>query len=373
MFALRTVILLWLAPVAFAQPPATPVGVDPVTLQPMSQTVPVIGRVVPLQSGVVAARTAGPVAELAVNIGDHVEPGDIIAKLDQARLQTQKEMQEAELKELQAYKKTAEANEKLAEQELERLQKLRNSAAFTRYDFDKRTQELAVARSSREQAEASIARGEVKLRQAEIELRDSVIRAPYASTVTLRHTSEGAWLSTGDPVVTLISDADLEIEAEVPTERLAGVQPGTQVRLLIGSSEQRATVRAIVPDENPAARTRPVRFVPQFTDLVLGAPLAANQAVTLYLPAGAAAEVLTVSKDAVLRKDAQAIVYVVDGGVAKPRPVQLGEAVGSRFQVLKGLQAGEIVVVRGNERLRPNQPVTYPGEPKVAKADGEES
>ena len=52
------------AGLAMAQPDSTPVGVDVVRQEPMSQTVPVLGRLVATQSGVVAARTAGPVAEL---------------------------------------------------------------------------------------------------------------------------------------------------------------------------------------------------------------------------------------------------------------------------------------------------------------------
>jgi multidrug efflux pump subunit AcrA (membrane-fusion protein) len=43
--------------------------------------------------------------------------------------------------------------------------------------------------------------------------------------------------------------------------------------------------------------------------------------------------------------------------VAVPRPVTLGEAVGSRFVVLRGLKPGELVIVRGNERVRPGMPV----------------
>jgi len=51
------------------------------------------------------------------------------------------------------------------------------------------------------------------------------------------------------------------------------------------------------------------------------------------------------------------VVYVIEGGQAKVRPVKLGEAAGSRFEVLSGLKVGDKVVIRGNERLRPDQNV----------------
>ena len=62
-------------------------------------------------------------------------------------------------------------------------------------------------------------------------------------------------------------------------------------------------------------------------------------------------------KDAVIKRGEQDLVYVVIDGAAQLRPVRLGEAVGTRFEVLEGLSEGDQVVTRGNERLRPNDPV----------------
>jgi multidrug efflux pump subunit AcrA (membrane-fusion protein) len=56
------------------------------------------------------------------------------------------------------------------------------------------------------------------------------------------------------------------------------------------------------------------------------------------------------------------VVYLAEDHSAALRPVQLGEAVGGRFEVLGGLRPGDLVVVRGNERLRPGQAITYPGD-----------
>lgn len=361
----RLPILLSLAlllgfPPTWAQPEeeATPVQVDPVRRQTMTQTVPVIGRLVSLQVGEVAARTAGPVARLAVQVGDQVERGQVLVELDQARLQARVEQQQAELAELQARKATAEANLRLARLELRRLEQLRGSPAFNRSLYDTRNQELAVARSALGEAEARISRGRVTLELARIERADATIRAPFPGTVSLRHTSEGAWLGVGDPVVTLIDDLHLEIEADVPAERLGGLRPGTRVAVnLADGSRHQALVRAVIPDEDPAARTRPVRFVPEFR--TLQSALARNQSVTLELPAGAADEVVSVHKDAILHQGGGTLVYVVDGEQAQPRAVSLGEAVGERMRVLEGLEPGELVVVRGNERLRPGQRVSF--------------
>ena len=98
-----------------------------------------------------------------------------------------------------------------------------------------------------------------------------------------------------------------------------------------------------------------MRFTPRFNGD--HKYLATNQSVTLHIPAGPTRTVVTVHKDAVLNRSEGALVFVVVNGVARPRPVRLGEAVGGRFEVIDGLKPGEKVVVRGNERLRPGQKV----------------
>lgn len=335
---------------------ATPVQVDPVRTEPMSQTIPIIGRLVPMQNSVVAARSAGPVGRVRVQVGDAVGAGDVIAELDRSRLEAVRDRTEAALAEAEARAGTAEANATLAQQELTRLERLRGSAAFNQQLYDTRVQELAVARAARREAEARIAAAEVDRHLARIALEDATIRAPFHGVVTLRHTSEGAWLAQGDPVVTLLNDQDMEIEADVPAEFLVGLARGQLVPVELDRGQVvEAQLRAIIPDENPAARTRPVRFV------LRGAPvalvLAANQPATLRIPAGPEREVVSVHKDAIVRQGLDDVVFVVENGVAQRRIVRLGLAVGARFQVLDGLNPGEQAVVRGNERLRAGQPV----------------
>jgi multidrug efflux pump subunit AcrA (membrane-fusion protein) len=84
--------------------------------------------------------------------------------------------------------------------------------------------------------------------------------------------------------------------------------------------------------------------------------------VTLRIPIGPARQVLSVHKDAIIKRQGQDIVFVVAGEGVESRPVQLGVAVGGRFEVLSGLSQGDRVVVRGNERLRPGAKVRVVGE-----------
>ena len=129
--------------------------------------------------------------------------------------------------------------------------------------------------------------------------------------------------------------------------------------ILDDDSAHEALVRAIVPEENPLTRTRAVRFVPEFSHTER--PLAADQSVTVWVPVGTPRTVLTVHKDAVIKQGDVAMVFVTKGEIAEPRTITLGEAVGSRYEVLTGLEDDDMVVVRGNERLRPGDKVRIDG------------
>ncbi len=340
------------------------VGVDAVIHQPFKQTVPVIGRFVARQTGIVAARTSGPVGEVRVEVGDRVKAGDVIAVLVKDLLKWRHALQKAEVAQYAAAVKTRKATTKLRRQELTRIERLEKSAAFSQARLDDKRQEVAVAESQAAEAKAKLGSARANMKITETNLSYAVVLAPYPGVVTKRHIEAGAYVKIGEPLVTLVNDTRLEIEAEVPAIRTAELTPSTQVDAFInGTTRITAHVRAVVPNENPQTRTRTVRFVPELPVGLKG--LAGNQSVTLHLPAGNDGIVVTVHKDAVLSRKGKNLVYLAEDAKAAPRSVRLGEAIGTRFIVLGGLLPGDLVVVRGNERLQPGQAIRYTDPDKV--------
>ena len=337
------------------------VQVDKVIMEPLTQTMPVLGRFVARESGVVAALTRGPVESVLVAVGDRVKKGDVIAHLVATRIKAARALQAALVSERKAQGRTAKAQLSLTQTELKRLASLRKSVAFSRARHDDKISEVAKFDSEVGEKKAAIASARAQLRLADIDLYNAKIRAPYNGVVSQKHTSPGAFLNVGDPVVTLINDDFLEIEADVPSDRLSGLSIGrvTSAKLENGQA-LKVTVRAIVPEENGLTRTRPVRFTPKFSASAEES-VAANQSVTVLLPVGVRRDVVSVHKDAVIPRGGESIVFVAKEGKAVRQALQLGDAVGNRFEVLDGLKAGDVVVVRGNERLRPGQSIKYKG------------
>ena len=368
--AVTVVLFTSLTPLALAQHENTLdqqdntsalVGMDAVVKESARQTVPVIGRLVTQNAGAVSVLINGVVTKLNVDVGDRVQRGDVLATLSPNSLKWARELRSAEIKIAQADLNNAKAQANLNRQVLKRLEDLRKSSAFSPARFEDALQEVAKAESGAARAEADLLRARANYEIADINLASTQVKAPYEGVVTLVNTSVGAYLNTGQPVLTLIDDRHMEIEADVPANRVLGLQPGTKVSYTSGDNSQAfAVVRAQVPSENPLTRTRTVRFSPDADSLGYGVAL--NQTVSILIPSGPVRDVVTVHKDAVLNRSGTQVVYLALGGKAQRRTVKLGEAVGGRFIVLSGLKPGEQVVVRGNERLRPGQDIRANGQ-----------
>lgn len=332
------------------------VMVDAVIRSQGAETVPVYGRLVARQMGVVAARVRGAVSDIQAHVGDRVKKGDPLVELLTDTLQAERDLKAAELNEFKARRESAKVQLALNNQELRRLENLRKSAAFSRSRYEDKRQDVARAKSVLTENRAKVKQARAELHMADINLYQATVRAPFDGVISKRHTDLGAFLNLGAPVVTMINDGSLEVEAEVPSIRVGGLPNGALVRVEFEDKTPfDAVVRAVVPEENPLARTRTVRFTADFGNKAKH--IAVNQSVRLMIPAGPARSMVSVHKDAVLLRGGRKVVYVVTGGAAKIRPVKLGDAAGGRFEVLSGLEPGEKVVIRGNERLRPGQNV----------------
>ena len=338
----------------FRRPPA--VELATIGRERLIQTYPITGRMVAANKTEVASTIRGRVAQITVEVGDRVKKGDVLARLDSERFKLEAVLKSADVLQARAKWKSSQAQVVLVQQELKRLERLKKSAAFSQARYDDKRQEVVKALSAVDEAAAALRRARASRDLARVDLKETQIRAPFDGAILIRHTSPGAYINTGNRIVTLLDDRSMEIEADVPSERLAGVKPGSVVNVQLSDNKSiKATVRAIIPDENPLARTQAVRLKPAFGG---GDAIAVpNQSVVLMVPLGGVREALAVPKDAIVDRQSGKIVFVFQDGSVRPAQVQVGEAYGNKFEVLSGLRPGQQVVVRGNEALRPNQRV----------------
>ena len=323
---------------------------------PLMQIFPITGRLVPREKGAVSARIEGRVAKVLVQVGERVKKGQVLAELSTDRLKLEVQLRYAEVNQARAKLKSARAQVVLLNQEVKRLAGLRRSAAFSQARYEDKRQEVVKASATVEENAAALARAKARHDLARIDLRDAAIRAPFPGAVIIRHVSAGAYIKLATPVVTLLDDQTLEIEADVPSNRLGGLKPGSIIDVRLDDGRAiKARVRAQIPDENPLARTRAVRLTPDINGRMLN--LVANQSVVIQVPLDEKRKVIAVNKDAIVDRQNKKLVFVFQNGSVSPREVTIGKGFAGKFEILSGLRPGQQVVVTGNELLRPGQRV----------------
>jgi RND family efflux transporter MFP subunit len=160
----------------------------------------------------------------------------------------------------------------------------------------------------------------------------------------------------GGPLVTLADLSNIEVLVDVPERYIPrlvlGGDTGVQVDAL-NPKKFTGKIAAIIAVGDSASRAFPVKVsVDNPNNHIKGGMLC-----RVSLAIGKPSSVLAVPKDAVVNMGQQHLVYVVREGVAQPLNVQLGDTSGSMIEVKGSIEAGMQVVTRGNERLRPGQPV----------------
>ncbi|MEM1074526.1 MAG: efflux RND transporter periplasmic adaptor subunit [Pseudomonadota bacterium] len=345
---------------SFAQGGPAAVGVETVQIRTIAETVPIFAEVVTEREGTIASRISGTVQDVLVLEGALVQAGDVLARLDTELLEILARQADARLAEANAGITIAVSSVNRARNALARIEGLRDTTSFSTSRFDDAQSDFFQAQGLLAEAEARVKTAEANLAETRYQLERAQIIAPFPGIVLAVSTNPGEFISSGAPVVSLLDVGSIEIEASVPSRYVGVLDPGLQV---VGFTETEhaldLSVRVLLPVEDTATRTRPVRFVSD--DLTELDKLAIGQSITVNIPISAPRDVLTVPKDALVQARGGWTVFVAQDGTAQPRPVQIGVALGERFEVLGGLAEGDVVVVRGNERLRPGQEIAPMG------------
>ena len=357
LFALLALMVVSLtANIASAQGRPASVAVETAQIQSIAETVPLFAQVVTSREGRIASRIAGTVDDVHVLEGARVDAGDVLVTLDTELLEILLRQSEARIAEARAGIETATARVDRATKALSRIEGLRDTTSFSVSRFDDAQTGYFEAQGQMAEAQARVKSAEAALAEAEYQLERATITAPYSGIVLEVNTNAGEFISSGAPVVSLLDTQSFEIEASVPARFIRVLEPGLVIDAFTETGEPiELVVRVLLPIEDQSTRTRPVRFTsPQLVDFDR---LAIGQSITVQVPFSEPREVLSVPKDALVQAQGGWTVFVSEDGKAQPRQITIGVALRDRFEVLSGLSEGDVVVTRGNERLRPGQDI----------------
>jgi membrane fusion protein, multidrug efflux system len=311
-----------------AMPPVQVIAVE-AKRKPVTETLSLLGSLAPNEIVEVKAETEGIIEEINFKEGQRVEQGQLLVKLDASKLA-------AALAE-------AEANFNLSKANHDRARQLLRDKLISQAEFE----QVAA------QFEANQASIELKRRL----LKDARIFAPFGGIVGARQISPGQVISRTTTLTWLVDLDPVKVEVKVPERYLRQLKVGQPLEFTVAAfpaEKFRGDVYFISPQIEEGTRTALVKARIPNPDMKLRGGMFASLDLTLQLRDAA----IVIPEPAIMSNGDNFMVFVVDDkGMAQVRPIEVGLRLAGKAEVVKGLHAGEKVVVEGTQKLRPNAPV----------------
>jgi RND family efflux transporter MFP subunit len=330
-------LLATLAARAATSPEQVAVEVGTVSVHPVTVVSWIPGSIVSRADARIASVIGGRVTWIA-EVGSRVRAGEPIARLDDTVPRLRAE-------DLRAQVERARAQHQVASSQLERFNRLAATQALSASQLDD-------ARAQRDVSTDDVARADAQLRQAQYEIDQSVIRAPFPGVVTERFIQRGEYVQVGAASVRLVNTGDVEARATAALDLAANVHPGQTVKVREHGVERSGTVRTVVPVGDDRSRQFEVRVSLPTPQWLVGTP------VEVSLPSSIARSAVTVPRDAlVIRQNRSYVLRVTQTNTVEQLDVTPGPGSGDSVEVRGPLAPGDRLVVRGGERLAAGQAV----------------
>lgn len=321
-------------------------GVEVITVAPSSieETTEFIGTVKSRRSVTVQPQVEGFVTRIAVTSGARVSAGATLMEIDAGR-------QEATVATLEAQRAAREADLAFWRQQTTRLRTLLDAGAVSQQEYDQ-------AAATLKGGEAQVAAIDQQIREQKVELGYHRVLAPAAGIVGDIPVRVGDRVTRATVLTTVDDNSGLEVYLPVPVQQAPELKVGLPVRLVNdrGDTVTDTSISFIAPSVDSATQS-------VLAKAALARPegLRNDQFVRARI-VWRAAEGLKVPVVAVTRVNGRYFAFVAEKGAqgttAHQRAIDVGPMIGNDYVVLKGLNAGDSLIVSGVQKIGDGMPVT---------------
>lgn len=308
--------------------PPMPVDVDTARRETVVDAVRATGRIEAVQAVELRPDEPGRITQLLFREGQSVAAGTPLVRIDDALLRAQAER--------------AEADRDLARQQLDRITRLRADNAASPADL--------------ERAEASARSAEAALALLALQIERTTVRAPFAGVIGQRFVSPGDYVTSATSLLTLQTVNPQRAVIEVAERHAVRLRSGQTVEFTIAAqpgSVFSAEVEFIDPVVQEVSRTIMVKASAPNPN----GTLRPGMFIEARLATDSRPNAVVVPEDAIQPLRTANIAWVVADGIASRRVVELGARAQGVVEIISGVEAGEVVVVGGLERMAEGMPL----------------
>jgi membrane fusion protein, multidrug efflux system len=334
---------------------AYPVEVQPVEVRSLVYTVAAVGSIEAFEKVQVTARVAGVVDRVLFAEGNLAKVGQVLVEIEPERYKLAVEAAQAAHEKALASKADAEAGLKRRQTVVSETPGLIPGEEIETW----KTKVLVAA--------SEVAQTKAALDQAQLNLRDAYVKAPFNGILQTRTVQTGQYIQVGTVMATLVRRDPLLLRFKVPERDAARIVVGQAANFMIREINQQFTSKIVHVAESADESSRMVDITAEIKDSS-NEILRPGSFAEITVPVSGVREAPVVPGTAVRPSERGFLAYVVENDAAVERVVTLGMRTAEGLvEVTSGLKTGEKLVIRGGEALRDGVPVriVQPGEKEV--------
>ena len=334
---------------------ASLVEIEKVKVVKVSEKTNAIGRLVALDPIIVSSKINQEILKVHFKIGDDVKKNDLLFTLASKDIIRNIKQINAELKLEEKTLNLLKEQLSLRDSKAKNAKNLKERKIITQDNLDNVNISLLQNKQQIAQREYNIIKLKISLDENKENLTFAKILSPVDGNIISIQAQTGALISKGKILASILANGLNEIETDLRSELASQIIIGSEVNIINDKTNYKGKVRGIVNSENIRTGTRKVRIT--LNESLPKSLSASGTRFSLEISIGKSLPRLLIPKDALISRGNKQIVYCFEKGLAKQKLVKIGISVGNKIEILGGLEEGQLVVVKGNENLRPNQSI----------------
>jgi RND family efflux transporter MFP subunit len=292
------------------------------------------------KTSALASQTSGAVVKVNFEAGDKLRKGEVLLEVDSKVL-------DAQIESLKANVNISKINLENAKRDYHRYKELIEKKSISQKIYDD-----SFFKYSATEQELNMAQS--KLNELLVNKEKKSIKAPYDSVVVEKNIEVSEWASAGKTVATIVSTKEVDLMFNLPTSYIYKLDKNDSYDIDLKGQKISTKLYASIAKGDKRTRTFPVKFKAKVNNEFLYD----GMEVKINLPRAKKQDSLLVPRDAVIKRFGQNVIFLNVDGIATMLPVQiLGYTKENVAISAAGLKEGASVVVKGNERIFPKQPI----------------
>ena len=317
--------------------------------------VPSYGRIISLEPYSIISKINEEVKKIYVLEGTNVLKGQKLIELENKNIKRLIARYEAEI--LYSKDNLKFLNEELAiiNDKLKRFLNLKENKVISNDLFDDLRIKKINLNKQVSKIEFDLKKLFYLLLSSKDDLNNTVIKSPINGNLIKLNVKLGSVLNKGVSIGSILDPQNNEIETSIRSDLASKLQPEFPVQIIVNDKILNSQIRAIIASENIKTGSRLLKIkIPKSLPMEFNFP---NKRIQLRVPINDGKSRIIIPKDGLIADGIEKLVYIVEKNKVKRKKVIIGQSFKDQIEIKLGVNEGDLVVVKGNENIRPNQSV----------------